>query len=185
MKFTFKSCFSAIMRDPLVHFFVLGIGLYLLVSFGVHPVGEVRKIVVTQETSKRLGNLFEITWQRKPDDKELAKLIEKYIKEEIYYREALQLGLDKNDIAVRQRMNQKMQILLEDSIIIEQPTEEEIIAFYSTHEKKYNSSQNQKIPAQMKPQIIADYMRDKHESSALTSYNQLSKKYKIVRKDID
>jgi hypothetical protein len=63
---------------------------------------------------ENLSELFKQTWRRPPTQAELDGLIEDHIKEEILYREALALGLDRDDIVIRRRMRQKMEFLSED-----------------------------------------------------------------------
>ena len=49
---------------------------------------------------------FSRTWQRPPTQQELDGLVEDYIREEVLYREALAMGLDRDDTIVRRRMRQ-------------------------------------------------------------------------------
>ena len=100
------------MREPLVHFLLAGLAIFLFFgTFGREvDVGD-RRIVVNEEQVKRLAMQWSQTWQRPPNPSELDGLIRDYIKEEIYYREALRLGLDKDDMVVRRRMRSKMEFL--------------------------------------------------------------------------
>ncbi|MCP4654412.1 MAG: peptidyl-prolyl cis-trans isomerase, partial [bacterium] len=52
-----------------------------------------------------------------------------HIKEEVLYREALAMGLDKDDSVVRRRMRQKMRFLFEDVAARAEPAEEELQAY--------------------------------------------------------
>ena len=58
---------------------------------------------------------FTRTWQRPPTAQELAGLIEDYIREEVLYREAVAMGLDRDDIIVRRRLRQKLEFLTEET----------------------------------------------------------------------
>jgi parvulin-like peptidyl-prolyl isomerase len=111
-----KGWFSLILKDPLFHFFILGAVLfsaYLYVNDDVE-VYEPKRIVVDQNMLVRLISPFQQTWKRKPTDEEINGLIREYIKEEVLYREALELGLDKDDPVIRRRMRQKMEFLNQD-----------------------------------------------------------------------
>jgi hypothetical protein len=106
---------SKIIREPLVHFVLIGaavFGFYALLSSDDRD--EARdKIVVTEGRVRQLAQVFAKTWQRPPTPEELRGLIDGFIKEEIYYREAIKLGLDRDDTLIRRRMQQKMEFLTE------------------------------------------------------------------------
>jgi parvulin-like peptidyl-prolyl isomerase len=102
-------------REPLVQFFLIGaavFGLYALTADNRQE--ELRDtIVVAEGRIQQLAEVFTKTWQRPPTDRELRGLIDAYVKEEVYYREALKLGLDRDDTLIRRRMQQKMEFLTE------------------------------------------------------------------------
>jgi len=108
---------SKILREPLVHFVIIGtavFGLYALMAGG-DPKDARDTIVVTEGRIEQLAQVFAKTWQRPPTRAELRGLIDSYIKEEVYYREALKLGLDRDDTLIRRRMQQKMEFVTEPS----------------------------------------------------------------------
>ena len=117
-------------REPLVHFLVLGVGIFILFS----AVGEVREeksdqIVVSATKIENLAKLWKRTWQRPPTQQELEGLIEDHIKEEVLYREALALGIDQDDTIIRRRLRQKMEFLVEDVASGVEPTDAELQVF--------------------------------------------------------
>ncbi len=127
------------LKDPLIHFLILGGLLFAFVSvLGGNDTAQ-NEIVITKTTQKHLADLFEITWQRKPTEDELKNLTQEHIKEEIYYREALALGLDENDTIVRRRMRQKLEFMQEDLSSLKPPTETELEAYYDAHKDKYKT----------------------------------------------
>ncbi|ODR94981.1 hypothetical protein AUC70_04235 [Methyloceanibacter stevinii] len=71
------------------------------------------RIVVTEGRVLQLAQVFAKTWQRPPTPQELRGLLDAYIKEEVYYREAVKRGLDRDDTLIRRRMQQKMEFLSE------------------------------------------------------------------------
>lgn len=123
------------LREPLVHFLLLGSVLYF--AFGLVAESEAveakDEIVITKGEIARLEALFEKTWRRPPDERERAGLLEDYIRQEVYYREALVAGLDLDDIVVRRRMQQKLEFLTEDVTDQIDPTEEELEAYLREH----------------------------------------------------
>ena len=128
-------------KDPLFHFLILGGLVFALVTFWGPKLGAQNHIVITQAAQQHLADLFEVTWQRKPSPNELKNLIQDHIKEEIYYREALDLGLDKNDTIIRRRLRQKLEFMQEDITSLKPASEVNLRTYYEAHIDKYKSDQ--------------------------------------------
>src|ERR1700730_12553341 len=124
-----------LLREPLLHFLVIGallFGIYPLVQQqDAEPLG--RQIVVTRGNVERLAQTFRFLWQRPPTAAELNGLIETEIREEIFYRQALALGLDKDDTIVRRRLAQKAEFLVQDALSVREPTTVELAASLNQH----------------------------------------------------
>jgi len=119
-----------ILREPLLHFLALGLGLFVLFALVRSDDPELRnEIVVTQARIEQIAELWSRTWQRPPTQMELEGLIEEYIREEVLYREALAMGLDENDTIVRRRLRQKIEFLTDDLTAAVEPGEEVLQAF--------------------------------------------------------
>jgi peptidyl-prolyl cis-trans isomerase C len=98
------------LREPLVHFLIVGAFIFALFPGGAtDPAG--RQIIVGEAQVARLAAQWEQTWRRQPSPAEFDGLIRDHIKEEVYYREALQLGLDRDDPIIRRRLRSKMEFL--------------------------------------------------------------------------
>jgi len=105
---------SRLFRDPLVHFLLGGVLLFALYArVGAGPERRDR-VVVGEAEIERLVSTFARTWMRPPTRGELDGLIDDFVTEEILYREALELGLDRNDLVIRRRLRQKMEFLAQD-----------------------------------------------------------------------
>lgn len=128
-----------IFREPLLHFIILGGALFLLYfSVNNDPLPQnPRSIVVDEITLNRLSQTFQRTWMRPPTEEEFSGLVEAHIKEEILYREGLALGLDKDDLIIRRRMQQKFEFLNADLVELSPPTEAERQAYLDRHSDKY------------------------------------------------
>jgi hypothetical protein len=114
------------MREPLLHFLLGGAGLFLLFSYVSDPEsGRDDQIVVTSGQIEHFVTLFVKTRQRAPTDVELRGLVDNHVLEEVLYREALAIGLDKDDTIVRRRLRQKIEFLLDDFTLVE-PADEEL-----------------------------------------------------------
>ncbi len=85
----------------------------------------------------RLAEQFQRTWMRPPDQRELARLAEDFVKEEILYREALALGLDQNDLVIRRRMRQKMEFINADLVEQQIPPVAELQTCLDAHPDKF------------------------------------------------
>ncbi len=120
-----------------MHFFALGALLFLL--FGMVTDDDARAdrdaIVIDANLIAALTSRFEGVWQRPPTAAEREGLIDTWVREEVLYREALTLGLDRNDPVVRRRIAQKMEFMLD--IDRRLPTEEELRDWLATHPDRY------------------------------------------------
>ena len=100
------------LREPLVHFMIAGAVIFTIYAWRGDMVdASDRRIVVGEAQVQRLASIWSQTWQRAPSADELDGLIRDYIKEEVYYREAIRLGLDQDDAIVRRRLRAKMEFL--------------------------------------------------------------------------
>jgi hypothetical protein len=118
-----------LLREPLLHFLILGIGLFVLYSqFGQTDSASRDRILVDEAELLRLSEQFQRTWMRPPTREELRGLAEDFVKEEVLYREALALGLDRDDLVIRRRMRQKMEFLNAD-LTEQQPTDADLQAY--------------------------------------------------------
>lgn len=137
IRFQLANC-SRLIREPLVHFLVLGAGLFLLYGYisGKGP-DRVDRIVVKEADVAWLSEQFQRTWMRPPTRQELQGLVEEFVKEEILYREALALGLDKDDLVVRRRMRQKLEFLNADLLEPRRPTDAELHAYLDANPEQF------------------------------------------------
>ena len=128
-----------LLREPLVHFLVLGgllFGLYQWLGGPAASAGG-GEIVVTEGRVRNLTDTFTRTWQRPPTGDELNGLVEDYIREEVLYREGVALGLDRDDTIIRRRLRQKLEFVSEDAASALEPTDAELTAFLATNADRY------------------------------------------------
>jgi hypothetical protein len=129
---------TRLLREPLFHFLLLGGVLFAVFGRGGGDAGGTeRQIVLSEADIDRLAAGFLRTWHRPPDTDELQAQIQDYIREEVLYRTALGLGLDKDDIIIRRRLRQKMEFLFEDTV--PPPQEPELRAYFQAHMEKFRS----------------------------------------------
>ena len=126
------------MREPLAHFLLIGAGLFLMFSFMNGSVDEKpNRIVVSPGQVEQLAANFSRTWMRPPTEDEIAGLVREHVRDEVYYREALAMGLDQNDTLIRRRMRQKMEFLNADLAEQRKPTEAELRTWFEAHPERY------------------------------------------------
>ena len=129
-----------LLREPLFHFLVLGTVLFAAHAALVkRATSEPGKIVVSQIRIDHLREGFARTWLRSPTAEELEALIRDYIREEVYYREAMAMGLDRDDTIIRRRLQQKLEFLSENVTDPTPPTEAELRAFLHDHPDQFRS----------------------------------------------
>jgi parvulin-like peptidyl-prolyl isomerase len=131
-----------LLREPLVHFLLLGailFGVYGYVQRGPGGVEQSKQIRLTINDLSQLYQLFKSQWRRDPTSEELRAMVEDKVQEEVLYREALVLGIDKDDTIVKRRMAQKMQFLAEDIAAAREPTREELATWYEPHRDQFAS----------------------------------------------
>ena len=122
--------FTHFLREPLAHFFVLGAGIFLLAALvGESDESRPDQIVVSAGQIDRLVETWQRTWQRPPTQAELEGLVEDHIREEILYREAIAMGLDRDDTIIRRRLRQKMEFLPQDLVEQVEPTNAELLTY--------------------------------------------------------
>lgn len=134
------STMQRILREPLLHFVAIG-GLFFLIYAGVNNVSEnsTDVILISPERIEQIATQFSEVWNRMPTADELDNLIEEEIRSEVYYRDALALGLDKNDAIVRGRLRQKMEFLTDTGIYLQEPAAGELEMYFAANNQVYRS----------------------------------------------
>jgi hypothetical protein len=123
-----------LLKEPLVHFLVLGAALFVAFQLaGKNAAGAPGAIVITRAQIESLAAGFSRTWQRQPTADELDGLIQDRVREEVLCREAIALGLDKDDTIIRRRLRQKMEFMSEDVAAVAEPTESDLRTYLAAH----------------------------------------------------
>ena len=123
------------LREPLVHFLVLGALLFVLSYWRGGPASN--RIVITPGQIDSMVAMFARTWQRPPTEQELKGLVDDYVRDELATREGLALGLDRDDTVIRRRLRQKLEFLIEDSADGSPVTDAELQAWLKAHPDQY------------------------------------------------
>ncbi len=126
-------------REPLVHFIVIGAALFVLYGLMGQKNAEEqeRAITITAGEIGWLTDSWQKRWNRPPTAEEREGLIKQYLREMILYREALAMGLDRDDTIIRRRLAQKLEFLTQDLISPKPPSKEELRTYFEAHIDKY------------------------------------------------
>ena len=134
----------SLLKEPLLHFVLMGAILFAAQGWRAQETtgeenGErgAKQIAVTAEVITRLKDSWSRQYQTVPTAEELRGLVRAHLREEVLYREALTLGLDRNDEIVRRRLAQKMEFLSEDVAGFDRPDDAELEAYYEQNAARY------------------------------------------------
>ena len=126
-------------REPLLHFLLIGAALFVFYEQTREQGSEApNRILVNRGQVEQLAANFKRTWMRPATEAELTGLIENYVRDEVFYREALAMGLDQSDPVVRQRMRSKLEFILEDLSSAE-VADEVLLAYLQEHPDKFRT----------------------------------------------
>ena len=131
-----------LLREPLVHFLLLGallFAVYAYVDRGRGGIEPSKQIQLSLDDLAQLAVLFQSQWKRDPTPEEFGRMVETKVQEEVLYREGLAMGLDKDDTIVKRRMAQKMQFLAEDVAAAREPTSAELKAWFEKNADKFQA----------------------------------------------
>ena len=127
------------LTDPLLHFTLLGALIFAVAAWREkqRPAENMAHIEITAGTIAWLREGFDKQWHRAPDADELRGLVNDHLKEELLYREALAMGLDRDDAIVRRRMAQKMDFLTQDIAAAVAPDDPALRKFFQENPARY------------------------------------------------
>lgn len=127
------------LHEPLLHFLLLGVAIFAASRIVGPDDRPQASIVVTQGIIDGQVAAFSRTWLRPPTAEEVDELIRQYVREEVYYREGMALGLDRDDTVIRRRLQQKLEFVAEAQGMTAEPTEDELRAYLEQHRDAYRT----------------------------------------------
>ena len=129
-----------LLREPLVQFLLVGVALFgawQLVAPADAERGDDKRIVITEDDLKQMSVLWLAQGRPPPTPQQLQGLIEVKVREEVLNREALALGLDKDDTIVKRQLARKMDFLAEDVSKLEEPKPGELRSWYEQNKARF------------------------------------------------
>lgn len=124
---------SYIVREPLLHFLLIGLALFLYYGHVARAEPDARRIVVSQAQVEDLVRQYQATWNELPTPRQLTTLVDAYVYDEILYREGRALGLDRDDTMIKRRVRQKLEIISEENISHDAPSDAQLSAYLQLH----------------------------------------------------
>jgi parvulin-like peptidyl-prolyl cis-trans isomerase-like protein len=121
------------LAEPMLHFLLIGIALFTAYRWMAPGDSAWRRIVITQGVVDHLVTQHVAARGREPSSIELNHLIESYVRDEILYREGVKLGLDRDDIVVKRRVRQKIEMIAEEDASTGAPTNADLSAYLAAN----------------------------------------------------
>jgi hypothetical protein len=131
--------FSRIIREPLLHFLLLGALIFALGD--MRSAGDKQyRIVVDKARIAKLAQTYAQQFGGPPSPAMLRTLTDNSINEEILYREGMAMHLDQDDEVIRRRVVQKVQFLEQDLNPPAAPSDAALRSFYDSHSSLYTAA---------------------------------------------
>lgn len=126
-----------LLGEPMLHFLLIGTALFAAYNRLAPGRSSDDRIVITQGVVDDLVAQHVAAKGREPSATELGHLIDAHVREEILYREGVALGLDRDDIVVKRRIRQKIEVMAEEDASTTAPTDADLAAFLSAHQDRF------------------------------------------------
>ena len=133
-----KTLGRRLIKEPLVHFLLAGAMVFWVLSGRPPDLGE-RRIVVDQVVVGALVQRYYDSFHRMPSPDEIDGLIRDYVADQVYYREALRLGLDQGDEVVVRRMRRKLETMAVADAESAEPSDGELQAMIDKDPAHYST----------------------------------------------
>src|SRR5215204_4181445 len=127
----------SVLSEPMLHFLLIGVMLFAAYRWKAPADTDGRHIVVTEGAVNDLVAQHVAARGRQPSTTELNQLVESYVRDEILYREGVTLGLDRDDIVVRRRVRQKVEIMVEEVAGTGPPTDVDLSAYLEANKARF------------------------------------------------
>ncbi len=139
---------SKLIRDPLTHFLLAGIGLFVLFNLVANDEAAYDRRIIRVDRDALLTFVQYRTRAFEPQaaaarldslpDDELDRLIAEYVREEALHREAIALSMDKNDYIIKRRMIQSIEFITDDVVTAAiEVSDADVRSHYEAHRDDY------------------------------------------------
>lgn len=170
------------LREPLVHFLLLGAALFGVFALaGKSSSEKPERIVIAPGLLENLKLSFARQEGHPPNEKETPGVIDAYVREEILTREARSLGLDRDDPVVRYRLVQRMDFFNADSFIAPTPTDADLETFLKENPDRFKTAEGN-IPTlpEARAKIQRAWLDARRKEAMDAAYRKLRERYTVV-----
>ncbi|PCD67868.1 peptidylprolyl isomerase [Rhizobium phaseoli] len=122
-----------LVSEPLLHFVAAGallFGGYYVLTPARDGAATINRIVLTKDDVRQLAISWLAQGRSPPTPEQVRGLVDQKVTQEILFREAVALGLDRDDEVVKRRLAQKMDFLASDVAFLQEPTDAELKAWF-------------------------------------------------------
>src|SRR3954449_6443158 len=126
-----------LLGEPMLHFLLIGVALFGAYRWASPGDSGGRRIVITQGVADDLVAQHVAARGREPSTTELNRLIESYVRDEILYREGVRLGLERDDLVVKRRVRQKIEMIAEEDASTRTPTDADLFAYLTANQARF------------------------------------------------
>jgi len=180
-----SSIFSKLIKEPLLHFLLIGVGLFFLFSQlnSEEEASNTQQIIINKSNVEVLSGVFMEENSIPPTEIEIQELLEKDIREEVLSREAIAIGLDKDDRIIRHRLAQKMQYLFEDVAMVDEPSDAVLKAYFQENKGSFNNEEGTEY-SKVKQQVKREWLAKEQQKENKILYEDLKSRYEIILDDV-
>jgi hypothetical protein len=126
-----------LLGEPMLHFLLIGIALFAAYQWSAPVDSNGHRIVITRGVVDDLVTQHVAAKGREPSSTELNHLIESYVRDEILYREGVRLGLERDDIVVKRRVRQKIEMIAEEDASTRAPSDVDLFAYLTANPARF------------------------------------------------
>ena len=137
-----------VLKDPLVHFLVLGLGLFAVFAWVSEDEASLDDRIIEVD---RAALLSYIQYHARAfsaeaaaahldgmPESELERLVDAHVREEVLHREALALGMDQTDHVIRHRLVQSIEFITDDlALRTTEVTGDELETYFEANRQRY------------------------------------------------
>jgi hypothetical protein len=132
----------ALLREPLLHFFLLGSLIFAADAVLRPPAKDEHQITVTKALRQSFIESFSEDKDSVPSEDDIGKMVDAWVASEILYREGKKLGVDRGDETIRDRIAYKLQVLIFSQVQVPQPTEDELHAWFAANHQRFDDPES-------------------------------------------
>jgi parvulin-like peptidyl-prolyl isomerase len=129
---------KALLKEPVLHFLLIGLLLFAAYGWLAPADKSGARIVVTQPMVEAMALEYRTRWSRPPTEQELAALVDAYVRDEIFYREGVAQGLDRDDPVIKRRVRQKLEVIAEEQLARDAVSDADLAAYLEKNAARFS-----------------------------------------------